>query len=167
MFNDITLWVDMDGTLAEWRCDATYEDLYEEGYFASLSPHKELIAALKSLAEEGLKIRVLSCYLKDSPYALKEKEEWVKRYCPFLSDSVFVPNGEDKSLWIGHQISKKDILLDDYSRNLFSWQSAGGTAIKALNGVNHTKGSWMGRTVILQQRSESISNILEKAVPLF
>ena len=32
---------------------------------------------------------------------------------------------------IGHQLTDKDILIDDYNKNLLEWQKAGGTSVKA------------------------------------
>lgn len=33
-------------------------------------------------------------------------------------------------------LTKADILIDDYNKNLEAWEKAGGTAVKALNGIN-------------------------------
>ena len=39
------LFVDMDGTLAEWRSEAGPEELYEKGYFESLRPYSAILGA--------------------------------------------------------------------------------------------------------------------------
>lgn len=46
----------------------------------------------------------------------------------------------------GMNLSKSDILIDDWNKNLFAWQNAGGTAIKWLNGINSEE-SWPGPCV--------------------
>lgn len=43
----------------------------------------------------------------------------------------------------GMHLSKSDILIDDYNKNLTAWVSAGGTAIKYVNGINSV-GRWPG-----------------------
>lgn len=46
--------------------------------------------------------------------------------------------------WIrGSSITKKDILVDDWNPNLYTWAARGGTAIKYINGIN-TPESWVG-----------------------
>ena len=48
-----------------------------------------------------------------------------------------VPNG----------VSKFDYLIDDYTKNLFDWNDAGGVAIKFLNGINNNSKQWQGLNV--------------------
>ena len=49
--------------------------------------------------------------------------------------------------WLrGSSITRKDILIDDYNPNLYSWMSRGGTAIKYINDFN-SAGSWVGQCI--------------------
>ena len=51
------LFVDMDGTLAEFRKVTALEELYERGYFSGLRPQEQLrAAAVQALRESGLRI---------------------------------------------------------------------------------------------------------------
>lgn len=78
------LFVDMDGTLAEWRSEAGPEELYEKGYFESLRPYSAILGAVKSIwfvAQKeaiGVELFILSAYLPDSLWAKAEKQEWLE-----------------------------------------------------------------------------------------
>lgn len=43
------LFIDMDGTLCEWKQASTNEDLYVPGYFRDLKPHRYVLNAIKIL----------------------------------------------------------------------------------------------------------------------
>jgi 5'(3')-deoxyribonucleotidase len=72
---------------------------------------------------------------------------WVSENYPVISLCNFIACGSDKRNAIskikGMNLTKQDILVDDYKRNLVSWASAGGTAIKYINGINSV-GDWPG-----------------------
>ncbi len=44
--------------------------------------------------------------------------------------------------FLGRHINEKDILIDDYPKNLKKWQSKGGSAVKALNDFNVNHGDF-------------------------
>lgn len=70
------IFIDMDGTLAEFRNVDTLEKLYEPGYFLNLQPNSNVVNAVKLLIEKAdVEVYVLSAYLTDSAYALDEKNE--------------------------------------------------------------------------------------------
>lgn len=139
------IFVDMDGTLAKWNNVAT-EVLYEKGYYENLEPNIDLLNQVKTLLRDGEDIYILSSFLPDSEYALREKNEWLNRYLPELSHKkrIFVKYGDNKKDYIKNGINSYDYLIDDYTQNLIDWKEAGGTGIKYLNGINHTKGTWNG-----------------------
>lgn len=143
------LFVDMDGTLAVFTPVDTMETLYEKGYFQSLEPIKNAVAGLKLFIKENpeTEVFILSSVLSDSPYALKEKQAWLTQQLPEIDTAhqIFNPCGTDKSAFVPGGITATDILLDDYTDNLLSWQNHGGTAIKFMNGINGTRGRWKGK----------------------
>jgi len=144
------LFVDMDGTLAVFNKVETLEELYTRGYFLHLAPHLNVINAIKHILEKehAVRVHILSAVLTDSDYALEEKNAWLDRYLPEIRPErrLFTPCGEDKKEHIPGGITKADFLLDDYTHNLNRWEPLG-CGIKLLNGINNTRGTWMGDRV--------------------
>lgn len=152
------LFVDMDGTLAKWN-NVAFEQLYEEGYYRNLEPNERLLNDIKYLLQKSdYDVYVLSAYLTDSQYALKEKKEWLKEHLPELPEEkqLFVPFGESKAEFFKKNnltpITATDLLLDDYTKNLLDWKEWGGTGIKCLNGINHTNKTWSGEVYSLYEQ---------------
>lgn len=144
------LFVDLDGTVAEWREVKEFEELYEPGYFSSLRPYQQVIDAIRLAKEslEDIEVYTLSAIVPDSPYAVHEKTDWIERHMPFVQHhhQLFTAYGEPKTAFIPGGIRSSDVLLDDYTVNLMEW-SKYAKAIKLLNGINGTKGTWKGPCV--------------------
>lgn len=161
------LFVDMDGTLAEFKPCKTIEKLYEPGYFANLKPLENVVEAVRThAAEQNFDVYILSAYLADSPYALQEKDEWLEEHLPEIDGKhrIFCPCGEDKSIYIPGGVSERDYLLDDYTHNLLRWEKAGGNGIKLMNGINGTKGIWQGARVYADSKPGSLAIDIEKLI---
>lgn len=154
------IFIDMDGTLAEWKNISSNEELYKKGYYESLKPNKYLLEETKKLIKEGKDVYILSSFLSDSNYALNEKNLWLNKHLPELpiSKRIFVPYGDIKYKYLPSKITSFDYLIDDHTKNLLDWKDAGGTAIKFLNGINHIKGVWQG---LLLKEDENISKNIE------
>lgn len=183
------LFVDMDGTLAEWRniqIDIEeYEDVSElpkkideilrlPGYFKTLKPNINVVNCMKQLLkEDNFEIYILSCVLSDTNKSHPEadKNAWLDKYLPEIDKKhrIFVPDGKDKKQYVPLGVGKNDYLLDDYTKNLKQWEQ-NGTAIKLLNGVNANKGTWNGSRVSAMQSATSlaslISQIISKQMPV-
>lgn len=177
------LFVDMDGTLAEWRNikiviereeDATHEEvlrrldnvLYSPRYYFHLRPQLNVVNAVRKIINDGeIEVFVLSCVKKDAygQSPLADKNAWLDKYLPEIDAShrIFVPDGENKTLYIPGGIQPSDGLLDDYSKNLREWSAAkanaASLAIKLCNPVNSSKGTWMGSRVSYQLSPETIA----------
>lgn len=151
--------IDMDGTLAEWKNITSNDELYQKGYYENLKPNRHILNETRNLIKEGKDIFILSSFLSDSDYALKEKNNWLDKYLPELPKDkrIFVPYGDSKYRYIPNKITAFDYLIDDHTQNLLDWKEAGGTGIKFLNGINHIKGVWQG---LLLRESENISKEL-------
>ena len=152
------LFVDMDGTLAKFKKVDELEELYEKGYFVKLMPQRNVVNAIREIVLMGrdLDVFILSAFLSDSSYALEEKNEWIEKYLPEIDREhrLFIPCGLDKREFIGN-LSREDILLDDYTLNLNSW-SVLGKGIKLVNDINDTHKSWDGPRINYLSPSEKI-----------
>lgn len=153
--NQIRLFVDMDGTLAAWNPDATYQEhLLRRGYFRNLPAYTSVVQAIQHISRScsDIELYSLSSYITESPYALYEKNSWLEEFIPEIHPKcrIFCDYGESKAETVYEktgQFSCRDFLLDDYSLNLHDWQASGGQGIKLLNGINGTYGTWSGPTV--------------------
>lgn len=168
------LFVDMDGTLAEFRklhidvdeledIQTTQERLQEilrtPGYFRSLNPQTNVVEAVRRLAEGGeVEVFVITCYLEHCS-ALYEKNEWLDEYLSVIDKEhrIFVPDGKNKSCYVPGYVNKNDFLLDDYTYNLCDW-NVFGTGIKLLNGINNTNGSWKYSALRYDKTPEELAN---------
>ena len=164
------LFVDMDGTLAEFRIVDTLETLYEEGYFFNLKPHENVVEAVNRivLENEDIEVFILSAYLTDSDYALSEKQVWLDRYLPEIDKKhrIFIPCGTDKSKAV--DLREDDFLLDDYTLNLNAWEPPA-RGIKLVNAINDTHKSWKSERVqfddppgIIRKRIEEVMGVYSK-----
>lgn len=159
------IFIDMDGTLVEWKNIKSNSELYQKGYYESLKPNKNILEETKKLIKEGKDIYILSSFLVDSDYALSEKNKWLDEHLPELSFNkrIFVPYGDIKYKYLPSKITSNDYLIDDYTKNLLEWNEAGGTGIKFLNGINHIKGIWQG---LLLSEDENISKKIQSILDI-
>ena len=174
--NKPRLFVDMDGTLAEFKKihidvnelediqtakERLQEILRAPGYFRSLAPQTNVVEAVRHLAEGGeIEVFIITCYLEHCS-ALYEKNEWLDKYLPVIDKEhrIFVPDGKNKSCYVPGNVNKNDFLLDDYTYNLCDW-SVFGTGIKLLNGINSTKGSWQDSALSYDRTPEELTNAI-------
>lgn len=154
----MNLYVDLDGTLARWNKNASFEDLLKEGYFLSLEQERSLVEWINAAAlRDKYSIIILSHYLSESRFALKEKKAWIWKHLPMVTRWILIPTDQEKGRFIvdmqGHRLCKDDVLLDDYSKNLIDWEKEGGYGIKWINAVNNSRTSAFHGT--------RVSNVLE------
>ena len=77
------LFIDMDGTLAEYRTFESMEQYFQNGYFSSLKPLQHVVDAIKEFHKNNpnVEIYILSACPADSN-APAEKDEWLDKYLP-------------------------------------------------------------------------------------
>ncbi|MFN2926468.1 hypothetical protein ACKX2L_06035 [Lachnospiraceae bacterium YH-ros2228] len=143
------IFVDMDGTLYEWRKNVPEEAIFQKYYYLTLKPQKNIVSAVRELAKDDrYDVSVLSAVLsdKENPYALAEKNQRIDLDLPEIDKAhrIFCPCGVPKAKYIPGGIRQNDILLDDYSHNLHEW---GGIGIKVINDVNGRHGTWLGERI--------------------
>lgn len=157
------LYVDMDGTLAVFNNQIESEEvLFQKGYYRDLPPQQNVVDAVRLLThqEPNLEVFILSAVLP-SPYAEQEKKQWLDTFLPEVDKAhrIFVPCGEDKGKYIGHELGENDLLLDDYSKNLHSWCPPG-SAVKLMNGINGNFKTWQGNRVSMDMAPAKIAEKL-------
>ena len=88
MEQNLRLFVDMDGTLAEFQKVSALEELYERGYFAQLPPQQNVVDAVRLLIGTAthMEVFILSSVLFDSHFAMAEKNVWLDQLLPELDD---------------------------------------------------------------------------------
>ena len=154
------LFVDLDGTLAKFIPQKSTEPLYEKNYFRNLPPQQNVVDAVKKIVldeSNGIEVFILTAYLVDSQWAYQEKMAWIDEFIPEIDirHRIFTPCGENKKDYIVGFNEEKDVLLDDYTQNLLKWTP--GRAIKLLNGINHSKGTWKGDMVSADWSSDELA----------
>ena len=154
MKKNFRIFLDMDNVLTDFgdvrnRPDIL-EKMSERGFFLNLNPLPFLheMNKVASLFPENIFI-ISACI--NSPYCKEEKIEWLKKYLPAAckENVIFTETGKKKSLYVSEKyfgskrrkISKYDILIDDYSKNIVDWEKRGGTAIKFRNNFNNGSGN--------------------------
>lgn len=158
------LFVDMDGTLCKWKPAAEFEDLYEKGWFARMEENTSLVTAIKALYDADVfDIYILSAVLADSPYVIPEKNAWLDEHLPEIDAEhrIFVSTNIPKCDLVPGGIRPEDMLLDDYSKNLHEWIERG-VAVKFLNGINGTSGTWESRRGEVVHGTSTPENIVSE-----
>ena len=88
-----------------------------------------------------------------------DKIMWLHKWLPYIDIDhilISVTSKRDVVEYIhNHNLTKNDILIDDYNKNLIDWTKAGGTAIKYCNGINNPE-SFTGTKLF---QSDSIENM--------
>lgn len=161
--NQVRVFVDMDGCLAEFKQPNRFEDLFEKNYFLNLRPHANIVETVKALDKnQNYEVYILSSVLQESKYAKQEKALWLKQYLPELNEEqiIFSQCNKSKVAFVPNGIKETDILLDDYNLNLKEWKLAGARPIKVVNGINDKHHSWSGlRINYMESASDSIDII--------
>ena len=142
---------DMDGVLAQYERKAYEGDhpqWMEPGkhYFRSLPADKRIMQLIDSLHK--------ACrYTDDHIFIITsiqtgpmfnehmhDKILWLNEHFPYfqISDILIAttPKNDVAEYLHGRVLSHRDILVDDYNKNLAEWQNAGGISVKYLNGLN-------------------------------
>lgn len=156
----VIIYFDMDGVLAKWDTSASVEDTFQEGYFLKREEERAVADLIRKLKTDGYNVAILSAVYTEGT-AYKDKENWLINHSLADIPNVFVPYGEDKFRYVDP--TNRNILIDDFSRNLHAWEKAGFTGIKFLNGINGNHGTWTGYTIDHRMSIDHMS-VIVKAV---
>lgn len=159
------LFIDMDGTIVIWRAAKSEEDLVSKGFFANVGAYESVLQAVKLIhnTRPDIELYIASAVLFENPYAVDEKNEWLDKNLPEIDirHRIFTTTGKSKAeplMELFDFDEEVDVLLDDYSVNLHDWVAHKGYAIKLMNGINGTNGSWCGPSVYAFDTPELIAS---------
>lgn len=165
---DIIIFVDMDGTIAQWIPTSTPEEVAAPGYFRSLPAYDSMVRNIRFLVENGYEVYSLSAYMETRGDPVAEKKAWLDKFIPEIDEEhrLFCPCTASKWETVARAVGteKTLILLDDYSVNLRAWESdshGAGIGIKVMNGLNGTQGTWTGKRIVNTCSPEELIQILE------
>lgn len=155
-----SIYFDIDGTLGYWYQNArgfVYPDEVldpSQHYFRTIEPHPFMIDVAKQLVEKGYDVCVISAADR---YTIKDKWEWLEEHCPFIPQEniFFSPLGADKNYFVKGN-AHISLLIDDYKKNLKSWQ---GIPVKAVNTINSED---KGMLNILGKTGDELYNLYGK-----
>lgn len=161
------LFVDLDGTLYQFVPGTPFEDLLRGHYFANLTPQQNVIDAVRKICQtrSDIEVNTLGSYPSDTEAPLWDKNERLNRDLPEINweKRIFLPLRYTKD-YAFDKLTKNDYLLDDYTKNLKEWEAHGGTGIKLLTDINHTRETWNGNSVRFDAPGEEIMKDLLRIV---
>ena len=145
------IFLDLDGTLARFNVrNALKRFDNEKGFFANLLAYKG-IETINEMAKAG-NVYIISA--SPNEQADVDKIEWICKYLPninLLTNVLICRCGDNKAEYLkskGLTIDNESYLLDDYTKNLIEWESAGGVGIKRLTSVSdNSTGKWKGLAI--------------------
>ena len=116
-------------------------------YYRNRLPDRKMLAFVDELIRicryTGDEVFILTSLKNDGAIFnehFHDKIVWLKNWLPAIDiDHIIISVTEKREAaeYInGQTLTENDILIDDYNKNLISWQKANGTSIKDLNGIN-------------------------------
>ena len=144
------IFLDLDGTLARFNVrNALARFETEKGFFAKLLAYKG-IEIINEMAKKG-NVYIISA--SPNTQADIDKMTWIEKYLNNvpMENRLICRCGENKAEYLknkGIQIDKNCYLLDDYTKNLTEWESAGGVGVKRLTKVaDNSTCKWKGLAI--------------------
>lgn len=154
------IYIDMDGVLAIWNTEATPEDTQEPGYFLDRDIEQTVKDLIDDMLMLGMPISILSAVWNED--AARDKDKWLDMFFDDRLQRIFVPYGENKADYIVG--GKGNILIDDHTDNLISWEKSGNKGIKFLNDINGKSGRWKGASISNKMTPDKMLSEIAKAL---
>ena len=155
------VFIDLDGTLAEFGAVVAIEEQYEEGFFEEARPYRNVVSGIKSYMRifPDDEIIVKAPVLIGNEYVVNEKTRWLRANIPEITEYVFYPCGGNMCDYISGDVKPDDVLIDDYMPNIEHWP---GLAIRLLNEVCDDNG-WDGPVLSIFDKNfeDSLEDIIK------
>lgn len=178
----------MDGVLALYERHAypPESQLYctlSKHYYRSVKPDKKMIRVFMALIRidtlrdfnenvskiDKIRMHILSSLTNRGDVYLEQmndKKDWCRKHIdasPTKNYNMHFAGSNKRyigeALSDNRKLSRKDILIDDYNKNLQEWENAGGTAVKYCNGINSSD-TWKGFCITENMTEDEIVNFL-------
>jgi hypothetical protein len=159
----IYVYFDMDGVSAVW--EGGKKRSHKRRFFLHRKLQKNVRDAMIILVERGYIIKNLTSAYKDG-HSRQNKQTWKERK-GVPGEIIFVDYGKDKAKDLPKSKKIFHFLIDDLSDNLRAFEKYGDhfIAIKFYNGINGTKGTWVGRRSVSHEMSaEEIADAIERYI---
>jgi len=144
--NESEVFVDMDGVLADffgawksligkdWReikdiDDALQKIRDKEGFWLNIPLTSNALNLLGMIKELKGKYNILSAPLPNDPNSEPHKKEWIAKNLKAFPPSKIIITS-NKSVHATQPNGTPNILIDDYGKNIASWEAAGGVGFK-------------------------------------
>lgn len=159
-----------------------YETFEGQQKFLEFQPDPLTISVFTKLMQSPSIVLGIISNLPMNPDGMKEEQiqkairenkmTWLHKYlksiykttksCPLLFPNENIPKAIVIENYLGRELTKSDILIDDYNKNLKFWEARGGTGIKYLNG-NNSHNSFNGAKLhYTKSPDEAIKEIFTK-----
>lgn len=128
------LFIDLDNTLAKFSNKENEKQVVEierfkAGYFANLEPYIDRVEFLESLPSRIKRDIYILSTITETAHCIQEKRDWCNQWLPWIrEDQLIFINPESTKALFCHGVS--DLLIDDYGKNINTWQAVGGEAFK-------------------------------------
>lgn len=148
----VNVFFDLDGVLAIYSKEdyipPTTWDMPGSHYFANRPVDERALRMLEAaMADERITAWVISTITTPVNVRfeqMRDKVAWAMRVCSVPRDRVLVSPKAKSSVAknvLERNLTRQDLLVDDWNQNLSDWRNHGGRAAKYLNGINEAA-SW-------------------------
>ena len=176
---DKELYLNPDGSIITPPFYETFEGRQK---FLEFQPDPLMVSVFNKLMQSPSVLLGIISNLPMNPDGMKEEQiqhairenklTWLHRYLkpmykttvshPLMFPNENVPKAIVIENYLGRKLTKSDILIDDYNKNLRFWEAKGGTGVKYLNG-NNSHDSYDGSKLhYTESPEEVIREILSK-----
>lgn len=159
-----------------------YETFEGQKKFLEFQPDPLMISVFTKLMQSPSILLGIISNLPMNPDSIKKEQiqrvirenkmTWLHKYLksiykttksyPLLFPNENIPKAIIIENYLGRKLTKSDILIDDYNKNLKFWEARGGTGIKYLNG-NNSHNSFNGAKLHhIESPDEAIKKIFTK-----
>lgn len=141
-----TIWFDMDGVAVVYIMDDYLSGKWQipnSHYFLNQLPDENACRLIELTHHQYPNVNLITNITQDPAIMsehIADKRQWIADQLPYLKEREIHLITQHKADYVQQYLNRRlrpsDILISDYHKDLTPWQTAGGTTIKYLNGIN-------------------------------